>query len=215
MKINAAIFDMDGVIFDTERLWRDAFVLSTRRFNLPLTEADRQLMCGKTEPVIRAELRRAFPSLDADAYRDSMIDYVRAEIAVGRFSLKEGFLSLMDTLRSRGIRTALATSSHRDRAYSLFEKKGLSLDYFFPVTVFSEEVGDKSKPNPYMFCLAAEKLGLTPTSCCVVEDSINGIVAATRGGFMPIMAVDLIEPDAFCNANARVVRNLEEVKRLL
>ena len=215
MAIEAVIFDMDGVIFNTESLWRDAFVYANRRFGLSLTERDRQAICGKTESVIRAELRKTFPLLDADAYRDSMLAYVKEAIDEGRFEIKSGFLSLMHYLHDKGIRTALSTSSHRDRAYMMFERMGLNLDEFFQVTVFSEDVGDKSKPDPYIFTLAADKLGLDYSVCCVIEDSINGIVAASRGGFLPIMAVDLIEPDGYCLTNARICASLEEVKAII
>ncbi len=215
MKIKAAIFDMDGVIFNTENLWQDAFVIANHRYNLPLVEQDRQRICGKTERVIRQELHDAYPKLDVDAYRNSMLTYVQKEIADGHFEIKEGFLNLIKDLQCLGIRTGLATSAHRDRAFCMFDHKGLSLEDIFTVAVFSEDVGARSKPDPYIFDLAAKKMGVDNSDCCVIEDSNNGIVAAKRGGFFPIMVVDLIEPDEFCLNNAHIVRNLMSIRDLL
>lgn len=206
---------MDGVVFNTESVWRDAFVLANKRFHAPLTERDRQAICGKSEETIRAAYKRLCPDLDVDAYRDYTLETVKEEISRGHYEIKPGFGELMAHLRERGVKTALATSSHRDRAALLFEKKGMRREELFSVTVCSEDAPGHSKPDPYLFLLAAERLGLDPDSCCVIEDSVNGIAAAERGGFLPVMVVDLIEPDAFCRAHARVCADLRDVMKLI
>ncbi|MBR3675375.1 MAG: HAD family phosphatase, partial [Bacilli bacterium] len=119
-KITAVIFDMDGVIFDTESLWRKAFLAANKKFNVDITEKYRQGMCGKNEKLVREELRVHRPSLDVDAYRDFMLASVNHDISVGAFEVKPFFKETISYLKEKGIKIALATSSHKVRAENLF-----------------------------------------------------------------------------------------------
>lgn len=214
-KIRAVIFDMDGVIFDTERLWQKAFTYANEKYGLGLTEEYRQSTCGKSEDLIRKDLREAFPDLDVATYRNDMLTFVKESVENGDFNVNDGFEKTINALKADGYKIALATSSRRERAKKMFRVKNLKEDEIFDAEVFGEEVGEKSKPDPYIFLLAAEKLDLRPDECCVVEDSINGIQGATAGGFLPIMAVDLIAPDEFCKKNAKIICKLSEILRVL
>ncbi len=214
--IAGVIFDMDGVIFDTERLWKLAFEEANERYGLALDEAFRQTTCGKNEALIRRELRERFPSLDADRYRDDMLRYVISHSEAGDFEVKSGFLALMEQLKAKRIKTALATSSHRARALKLFALKQMETDQLFDAAVFSEDTDGRSKPDPYIFLTAAELIGLPPERCLVVEDSLNGIEAAYNGGFQPIMAVDLIPPNEYCRTHTKaVIHDLSELKTMM
>ena len=209
------IFDMDGVIFDTERLWKDAFERANKKFSLPLSEEYRQSICGKTEIAIREELRQLFPDVDADEYREYTLNYVCKCIDNGDFEIKEGFIETIGFLKERGFKTALATSSHKERAFKLFSLKGLEISRFFDAMVFSEDIGSRSKPDPYIFLSAAKAIDIPPEHCFVVEDSINGVEAAHRGGFMPIMAVDLIKPDSYCLEHTyAIINGLSELRSI-
>lgn len=215
-EIQAVIFDMDGVIFDTESLWKQCFKEANRDFNLCLSEAYRQSTCGKSEALIRQELSVMLPELDVDAYRSHLRFLVQKGIESGDFETKAGFLELVSYLRKRGCKLALATSSDRNRAEGMFRVKGLDLARLFDATVYSDEVGSKSKPDPFMFTLAAEKLGIAAENCVVAEDSVNGIAAAKNGGFIPAMVIDLIPPDDYCRQNCRwIVSDLTELKERL
>lgn len=191
--VKGIVFDMDGVIFDSESIWKEGFLLANSKFNLNFTEIDRQKCCGKNEENIRNELKENYPELQVDEYRDFIIHYVEDTIKAKGAPIKEGFLELMHFLHLSKIKTALATSSNKSRALTLFEKKGLSPTEIFQGLVFSEDV-ENSKPHPEIFLLAAKKLELSPNSCIVLEDSFNGVEAAVRGGFSVIMIKDLIEP---------------------
>ena len=207
------IFDMDGVIFDTERLWKDAFEKANIKYGLDLDEQYRQSTCGKSEIMIREELRNNYPLLAVDEYREFMLQDVKDSIASGNFEVKSHFAELITYLKTNHIVLALATSSHKERAEKLFALKGLSITDIFDAAVFSEDVGSRSKPDPYIFLKAAEQIGIAPKNFCVLEDSINGIEAASKGGFVPIMVVDLIEPDDYCKSNTKaIVKDLIEIK---
>ena len=116
--IRGAIFDMDGVIFNTENVWRDAFVLANERFRAPLTERDRQAICGKSEASIRAAYRRLCPDLDVDAYRDLTIAAVQDQIRAGfiRLQRRKRFQRTRRSFGRRKIQTPAAYDSFRKAA---------------------------------------------------------------------------------------------------
>ena len=214
-KITAVIFDMDGVIFDTESLWKKAFLAANNKFAVDISEEYRQGMCGKNEKLVRDELRVHRPSLDVDAYRDYMLQSVNHDISVGNFEIKPFFKETIEFLKSRGIKIALATSSHKARAEMLFKLKEMEIAGIFDAAIYAEDALGKSKPDPYMFLEAAKRLGEEPSNSVVVEDSLNGIEAAVKGGFVPVMAIDLISPNDFAKEHAHIIKDLNGLKELI
>lgn len=209
--MKAVIFDMDGVIFNTENLWKTGFIIANKKYNLNLDENYRKTICGKSEQQIREELKLIYNDLDVDSYRNSIVKYVEEEIKNKNYIIKDGFIELINYLKNKNYKIALATSSTKKRAEYLFNNKGLDIN-MFDALVFAEDVGKKSKPDPFIFTIASNKLGISPNNCYVIEDSINGIVAANDGGFIPIMAIDLIKPDDYCINNCiKIVKNLDEL----
>ncbi len=195
MKIEAVLFDMDGLIFDTESVWKDAFYKSNEKFGLNLSEEYRQKeMAGRQEVDIREMMKKQFPNVDIDTYREYMRDLVFEEIKSSKKLLKTGFLEIVKALKESGIKIALATSSGLDRCDILFKNASIEYKTLFDAITTKEEV-KKGKPNPEVFLKAAAKLGVNPKNCVVLEDSILGIKAAHNAGAIPVMVVDLIEPD--------------------
>ncbi len=184
------IFDMDGVIFDTENIWKDALYKANEIYNLDLDENYRKSICGKDENIIRKELKDLFPNLNVTEYREYIINYVKNEIKNGNYNIKYYFLELIHVLKSKNYKIALATSSNKDRAEILFKNKNIDIN-MFDVCVFSDDISI-GKPNPEIFIKAADKLKINPKDLYVIEDSLNGIVASYNGGFNPIMVIDLI-----------------------
>lgn len=187
------IFDMDGVIFDSESVWRDVTFEVNPRFGIEFDDAYRQGLCGMDEGSIRARLRADFPHADVDAYRDTLVPEAKGRLVSGMLP-KPGFMEFLELCRSKGMRAGLATSSSPDRARKMFRAIGLDPEVLFDAVTFGREV-ERSKPDPQIFLLAASRLGLSPDSCIVMEDSLNGLRAAYDGGFQPVMMRDLIEPD--------------------
>ena len=84
MQAKAVIFDMDGVIFDGEAIWKKAHKAANKAFHVHISEKIRQQLCGRKESDCRKFLKNLFPNLDVDAYRDFMSDFVNKEINGGR-----------------------------------------------------------------------------------------------------------------------------------
>lgn len=194
-KIEAVLFDMDGVIFDTEAVWKRAFFESNEKYGLSLSEEYRQKeMAGRQEVDIRKMMKTEFPNVDIDEYRDYMRSLVFEEIKSSKNLLKNDFVETIEDLKNNGIKLALATSSGLDRCDILFGNAGLDYKKIFDAIITKEKVKN-GKPNPEIFLTAAKELGVNPKNCAVFEDSILGIQAAHSAGAIPVMVVDLIEPD--------------------
>ena len=202
--VKTVVFDMDGVIFNTENIWRDADFSSNKIFNLNIDDKLRQSFCGKSELEIKEELRNLYPNLDVDLYRKTIHEYVHKKIDEGSFEIKEGFIELIQFLKENNFKIALATSSDKPRILKLFRLKNLDLN-IFDYIVCADDVGKKSKPDPYIFNLVSKHFDIPSKNIIVLEDSINGIIAAHNGGFIPIMVKDLIEPNDFCVKNCKLI----------
>ncbi|MCH5351019.1 MAG: HAD family phosphatase [Clostridiales bacterium] len=210
-KTKAVIFDMDGVVFDSEKTWHKADAAADIKFKTGFDKNVRFHCCGRDEKSIRAYLRTLNPALDVDAYREYIINFVRTEEALVGAPLKPGFTELIKKLKARNIPIALATSSRRERAQKLFEKPGLNKSEIFSAEVYADDV-TVAKPNPEIFLIAANRIGVEPKDAVVIEDSPNGIAAAYAGGFTPIMVVDLIPPPPeFLEKGLAVYNSLAEV----
>ncbi len=207
---DAVIFDMDGVIFDSEKVWQRADAEADTVFNTGFDSSVRISCCGRDERSVRAMLKNLKPDLDVDAYRDYIIDRVRQAEKSGA-PLKDGFVELIENLKAENKKIALATSSSRERAENLFKTASLDMTELFDAAVFREDV-KIAKPDPEIFLTAAKRMNVEPSRTAVLEDSINGITAAYVGNFIPIMVVDLIPPPSeFLLRGLTVVNSLIEL----
>ena len=135
-----------------------------------------------------------------------MIDYLEEN----KPGVKKGFESLLKYLIENGYKSAIATSTARWKMAN--RMKFLHFDEMVDCVVCGDEV-NKSKPNPEIFLKAAEKLGLTPEECIVIEDSKSGVEAAYKGGFRCIMVPDYKKPDEEMKQMAfKVMDSLEDVE---
>ncbi len=205
-KAKAVIFDMDGVVFDSEVNWKFADRAADVKFETGFDESVRAACCGRDEKSVRAFLRSIKPDLDVDAYRDYIIESVRQAEEINGAPIKRGILELISVLDRLDIKTALATSSRRERVTKLFEKAKIDHEKIFGAVVTCNDVS-RAKPDPEIFLKAADKIGVSPEESIVLEDSPNGLTAAMRGGFTPIMIIDLIAPPTDMVKNGLIYYN--------
>ena len=207
---DAVLFDMDGVVLDSEKAWERADYSADELFKTGFDKTVRFECCGRDERSVRAFLKSLKPDLDVDAYREYIIECVRRDEEANGAPIKDGFIELITRLKNANIKTALATSSRRDRAEKLFKRAGLNINELFDAVATREDV-TVAKPNPEIFLTVAKRLNVSPENAIVLEDSPNGLAAAYAGGFTPIMVIDLIPPpEEYVSKGLTVINSLKE-----
>jgi len=178
----AIIFDADGVIIDSERIWDLAQEEFLRRRGIPYERERVKLICTANSPVgaIRAlQELYGFPG-DPEGMSEERLAIVREHYRKGGITLVPGFLEFFGKVRDKYL-TAVATAMEQGLMDMVVER--LELRQYFGEHIYSiAEIGYVPKPNPEIFLHAAKKLGVEPAECLVIEDSPNGIEAARRAG---------------------------------
>ena len=191
--IKYAIFDMDGLLFDTERLNIESFLKYVGpKQGIDYTVEDLLRMIGMNSESI-SSLYKTIYGEDYDWEESSRLsrEYQYQYIEKNGIPIKKGAEELLEWFVQKGVRCALATSSNKDVA-EYFLKAG-NMEKYFDVLVSGDEV-TKGKPDPEIFDIAARKMGCTSSSEAVVfEDSMNGMKAGVDGGYNVIMIPDLVE----------------------
>lgn len=192
MTIDAVIFDMDGLMLDTERLSREFQRRAIEERGIPYQDLSR-LVIGRNAAVIRQiHMERYGSDYPFDEIRARARELWDQYLRDHPVPVKPGLFSLLRWLRERGIPRGVASSTSAASARPLLEKGDIAP--YLDTMVFGDMVS-RSKPEPDIFLEAARRLSAKPEHCVVIEDSPNGILAAHRAGMRPIMVPDLIEPD--------------------
>lgn len=214
MALSAVIFDMDGVIFDTERLCRDSWRETAAKYGINDIDEVFPLCIGSAEWVTRELFRvRYGDDLDFDAFRADAAAIFNKAGENGGFPKKKGVTQLLTYLKGRGIKVGVASSTVTERVRA--ELKDAALDRYFDVIVGGDCV-KRSKPEPDIFLHCLSLLGAAKEDTLIIEDSHNGVKAAAKAQIRCIMVPDLLPPTEETNALAyRTLPSLVEVKELL
>lgn len=184
-----AIFDMDGLMFDTEKLANEGWLQAASELNYPITEETVSKIRGTNVATSKEIFKKDFgEKVDYEAARTVRTRYVNEKIETEGVPVKPGLFELLQYLKDHHWKLAVATSTERKTAESYLKKAGVY--DFFDKLVFGDEV-ENGKPAPDIFIHAAKSLSLTPEDCVVFEDSPNGIKAACRAKTKIIGVQDL------------------------
>ena len=211
--ITAVIFDLDGVIFDSERAVFNEWKLIAEKYGFPNLEE----LYAKCIGVNAATCRQIFldyygADFPYDVYCEERRRNFREKYGHGRLPLKPGVIELLESLKQKGFLTGIASSTRTETVREEIRDAGL-LKYF-DVIVGGDQV-ERSKPAPDIFLKAAENLGAQPGKCCVIEDSYNGILAASAADMFPVMVPDLLPPNDEMRGKAGLIADsLVEIRRL-
>jgi len=199
--VKAIIFDMDGVIFDTEKMWIEACITIANDWGYKICP-DFVVSCmGKRIDTIKSMFKEKLDPLsfekdgkefDFDKYRNEHLVWMDNRIKSRGMPVKEGFLDLIKFAKKRKLWLAVATSSDQDRTLMYFKEAGIP-DGLFDVIMCGGMV-KKGKPEPDIFLEVCRRLEIEPNEAIVLEDSKNGILAAYRAGTKPVMVIDCIQP---------------------
>lgn len=203
------IFDMDGLIFDTEKLTMKAWTKAANEFGY---DFNFDLFCeliGKnkkqSEKILNEKLGEDFIYSKLSERGEAL---VLEALNTAGILVKEGVYELLDFLKEKGIKTALASSSSFDRIYFLLEK--YEIKNYFHCIVSGDEV-EISKPNPEIFLKTAKQMNVEPKNCIVFEDSEAGIEAAYYAGMVPVIVPDIKEPSE--ETKNRAYKNIVSLKK--
>jgi HAD superfamily hydrolase (TIGR01509 family) len=207
--IEAVVFDMDGVLLDSEPIWRAVEREVFRRLGIEVTEEDLMRTMGvRIADVVAGWYRRhPWEGASTQEIADEIVE--RVADTIGREGrLNDGAVEAIDSFRGLGLRLALASSSPMRLIRAVLEMGGLE-DRFDVVLTAEEEA--HGKPDPAVYLRAAERLGVRPERCLAIEDSLAGIRAAKAAGMVCIAVPELPAEEGEEAGADLVLGSLEEV----
>lgn len=210
MKFKAVIFDFDGLMFDTEKVWQNYFFEANNIFHTNFTEEDRIQTVGKNEQEIRKTMKEIVSDLDVDAYRDWMREHSYNHFLTIGANPKNGLKELLKFIEQAKIKTAIASGSEREIISNILKKAKISETNF--TSFVTGDLKIKPKPNPDVFLKACADLGVKPQETIVLEDSYNGVRAGHNAGCFTIMIPDTMPVTDEMQHTANLILNdLNEV----
>lgn len=186
--IKGLLFDMDGLILDTEKLYTRFWQEAANALGYPMTKEQAMGLRSLNREFGAAKMQSYFDkTVDYEAVRKKRIEMMDAFIEKEGVEAKPGVHELLTFLKENGIKTAIATSSPIERTEKYLESVGLTGAFD---KLISGYMVQKGKPEPDIYILAATELGLVPNECLALEDSPTGLLSANRAGCYPVMIPD-------------------------
>lgn len=210
----AVIFDMDGVIFDSERMviicWKEV----ADKYHIENIEYACRQCLGSNKEASRNRFKEIYgQDFPYDTYKAEMSALFHERCSGGKLDLKPGVTELLSYLRSQGKSIALASSTREEVVRRELTDAGI-VDYF--QEIICGDMVARSKPYPDIYLKACECIGVMPENAYAIEDSYNGIRSASAGGLHPIMVPDLAEPTKEMEElSERILPSLIEVREYL
>lgn len=214
MEIKAVVFDMDGVVLDTEKLYVRFWCEAANFYGYPMEEHHALSIRSLARPLANEKLKGYFgEDFDIDIVREKRIELMDAYIAENGIAPKAFAEYLLKWLKEKGYKTAIATATPVERAERYLKQVGV---YQYFDKIISARMVEKGKPFPDIYLKACEELGVKPEKALALEDSHNGIKAASSAGCVTVMVMDLDGPnEETLELTYQVVENLKEIKEIL
>ena len=191
--IKAVIFDMDGVLIDTEKHYFTCWKQASAEAGFPFTDEQALSLRSSDAKVAEKRMREIFgEEFDYYAIRERRRQLVKETLEQCGLEKKPEVEETLRYLREKGIRTAVATATPLDLTKEHLSRLGIL--ELFDAIVSAKEV-EHGKPAPDVYLYACQQIGEKPEECIAVEDSPNGILSAYRAGLKPVMVPDLTQPD--------------------
>lgn len=190
--VRGVLFDVDGVILDTECLYSRFWMEACHFYDFPMTKAQSLQMRSLNKTAGQEKLCALFgPAADYTTIRQKRIELMDAFVEKEGVAAKPGIYTLLDALDERGIPCAITSSSPQQRLESYLTP--LNLYHRFKKVISGYDV-PRGKPEPDIYLRGAAELGLPPETCLALEDSPAGILSAYRAGCLPVLIPDQDTP---------------------
>lgn len=215
MEIKAVLFDMDGLMVDTESLSTEAFINSAKAQGYNMTKEETLKVLGFTKANIYQFWIDYFQGTNVDGKKlvDDHYDYIENVLYTVGPEKMPYVEELLKYLKENNYKIAVASSSDTADIKNNLEKT--KLEKYIDEIASGAEV-ENGKPAPDVFLLAAKRLGVDPKDCLILEDSKAGIKAGKASGAMVFMVPDMYTVDKECEDTAdRILTNLGEVIEIL
>lgn len=212
--MKTVVFDMDGVLFDTERLCLNSWNSVAEKQGLSGMEKVFEQCIGlngnDTKELVLGHFGQDFPY---DTFRVEASVWFWDYIEQNGLPLKPGVQEILCYLKQEGYRIGLASSTKYESVVSHLKRAGI-IEYFS--VIVTGDMVEHSKPNPDIYLMACEKLQVKPEEAYAIEDSFNGIRSAAAAGMKPIMVPDMVQPDAGMERlSVKICKDLIEVMNFL
>lgn len=191
--VSGVLFDMDGLVVDTEWMYSRFWMEACRFYGFPMTKEQALQMRSLNHSLGQAKLHEFFgEGADYETIRKKRIALMDAYVLENGVAPKPGIYELLDALDEKHIPRAVTSASPHARIRAYLEPLGLYHRFWRIVTAYDVPHG---KPEPDIYLKGAEVLGLAPEKCLALEDSPSGILSASRAGCLSVVIPDQDQPD--------------------
>ena len=191
--VRGVLFDMDGVVLDTEKLYCRFWQEAAHALGYPMTQQQALGMRSLNPQAGQARLESYFgPGVSREAMKNKRVELMDAWVRVHGVDPKPGIYELLDELKKRGVRTAITTSSPMERVKRYLQPLGLL--HRFDCLCSGHDV-PHGKPEPDIYLYGASCVGLAPGACLAIEDSHAGLLSAVRAGCYSVLVPDIGQPE--------------------
>ncbi|MCI8787760.1 MAG: HAD family phosphatase [Lachnospiraceae bacterium] len=212
--MKAVVFDMDGVLFDTEIVCMKAWMAVAERRGLSGMEEIFNQVIGLNANDSRLIVLKAYgEDFDYPGFRQEAAEFFQKDIRENGLPVKPGVPEILEWLKGSGYKVGLASSTRSESVLS--HLKQAEMEDYFSVVVTGDMI-EHSKPRPDIYLLACSRLGVEPEQAYAIEDSPNGVRSAHAAGMWTIMVPDMIAPDEEMRRLSRVIlKDMTEVMAYL
>ncbi len=214
-KIKAVIFDMDGLMFDTEKLWFDSVETVNKTHNIGVPMSVIYECAGFRDDKTNAKIVEVMgENFDLKLFRKLTTQAQKEDIKQNGLGVKKGLHKLIDYLTQNNITMAIASSSALSQIKSRFKSASMDIKLFKHIV--AGNMVTEPKPHPQMYATAKDLVGLPPENILVLEDSEVGVMSAHAAGLKVIMVPDIKQPSPEVKKMAyKKLSNLKKVIRVI
>lgn len=211
--MKAVVFDMDGVLLDTERVMNKAWARAGIEMDFKDCKEAGRLATGRNREGVKKLFAELYPDFDYAEFNRRYHEYMQADLKENGVPIKKGVIDTLKYLKDNKFKIAVATSTSSEHAIPQLKETGI-----FPYLdeIMTGDTVERGKPDPEIYLKACEKLGINPQDAYAVEDSANGLKSAYLAEMKPIYIKDIaVVPNEYRKYIHVDLLNMQDLKRYI